>query len=156
MPSSIEELKENLKKYEGVMVATEYYLLESEMNRGISTISLAISPQLKANIEAYIFAAGALYFAGVEITMSNLQNIFVAAGLIPDKILVEGVTNLKFRNRLSYILAIAFLDSLGKKVTIEEILNVVEGFDIDPDYSKAKETIEAYNKFAPQFGLNTV
>jgi len=151
-----DEILNAVEKYVDTIIATEYYLLQLEMDRGVETLSKVIPPELINSVEQYIFAAGAIYFAGMDITKSSMQNLFVAADLLPDKALIEGVDMLHFRNRLSYVLAIAFLDSLDKKVTQENLMNVVSALGFEPDLNKAKETIDIYNKIAVQHGLNPV
>ncbi|MEM0148106.1 MAG: hypothetical protein QXY10_00740 [Candidatus Micrarchaeaceae archaeon] len=149
-------LYEKLERYGNLMVDAETYLLEGEMNRGLGAISKIVPEELANKLEPYFIACGVLDIAGMDISKSNIQNMFVAADLIPNRLLTEGVGMLHYRNHLVYILAIIFLKSLNKEITKEVLLGTVEALDILPDVGMARYAIDVYNKLAPKWELEQI
>ncbi|MEM4064611.1 MAG: hypothetical protein QW582_00120 [Candidatus Micrarchaeaceae archaeon] len=149
-------LYEKLERYGNLMVDAETYLLEEEMNRGLGAISKIVPEELANKLEPYFIACGVLDMAGREISKNNIQKLFVGANTIPNKVIIEGISLLHYRNHLVYILAMIFLSSAGKKITMENLLSVVSALNTDPDINMAKEAIEVYNKLAPEQGLEAI
>ncbi|MGC8730373.1 MAG: hypothetical protein ACP5RP_03255 [Candidatus Micrarchaeia archaeon] len=156
MDDNNETMYESLEKYGNLMVKAESYLLETEMKRGLGSISSIIPESLADKIEPYFIACGVLDIAGLDMTKNNIKNLFVAADSKPNELILDGISILHYRNHLVYILAIVLLDSLGKEVTQESLLSVIESMEIQPDISMAKYAVSVYNKLAPDQGLNKI
>ncbi|MGC8730374.1 MAG: hypothetical protein ACP5RP_03260 [Candidatus Micrarchaeia archaeon] len=156
MPITELSMYDRFERYVKLIANATAFLLESEMNRGLGSITKIIPAELASKIEPYFIACGVLDMAGKEITKNNVQKILIGAGANPNKILLDGIGLLHYKNHMLYVLAIIFLNSLGKNINIESILEVAGALNADPDIELAKYAVNVYNMFAPQQGLETV
>ncbi|MGC8586875.1 MAG: hypothetical protein ACP5K9_01120 [Candidatus Micrarchaeia archaeon] len=132
------------------------YLLNKEMERGLSTINKLVPMQLANKLLPYFVAAGILDLSGKDITKNNIERMFVGADVEINRIILTGIGMLKYKNHLVYVLSIVFLVSAEKDVTMERLLNTVMSLDVDPDVEVAREAVKVYNELAPQVGLGQI
>ncbi|MCL4372133.1 hypothetical protein M1373_02320 [Candidatus Marsarchaeota archaeon] len=151
-----ETLQGYMDKSIKMLTSVSEYLLKREESRGLEMVNKLIPMQLANKLLPYFVAAGVLDLAGKEITKSNIERIFRGADVEVDRIIINGVGMLKYKNHYVYILAITFLVAANKELTMERIFNTVTAMDVDPDLETAKESVSIYNDFAPKFGFNQV
>ncbi len=151
-----ETLQGFLQKAVELAAATVKYLLGKEMERGIQNINKLVPMEYTNQLLPYFIAAGIMDLTGKDISKNNIQRLFVAANKEPNRIILEGIGLLHYKNHLVYILGIVFLVSLEKEVNMEDLLNVAMALDIDPDIEVAREAVKIYNELAPTVGFKTI
>ncbi|MGC8623300.1 MAG: hypothetical protein ACP5TK_01350 [Candidatus Micrarchaeia archaeon] len=156
MAEENETLQGFLEKAVKLAADASTYLLENEINRGLSSINKIIPMGLTNKLLPYFVAAGILDLAGKDITKNDIQRLFNGADIEMNRVLLEGIGMLHYRNHLVYILAITLLVSADKEVTMDRLLNTVMALDVDPDVTVARESVKVYNELAPKNGLPAI
>lgn len=102
---------------------------------------------LGSGIVKYIAAVGALAFAGKDIDSDGIALLLRAVGTIPEQSLLEGVSQLRFKNHILYINAAFYIHLLGNELTIEALLKVIRAMEAPPDANLGNYVVRYYKDY---------
>lgn len=100
--------------------------------------------ELSPAIDPYIWAVGTLAFAGKDIERDTVEAVVQAVGITPEDNLLDAIVSLRFRNRLTYIIAVNYLIAIEVEPTVQKVLDTVRAIDVIPDALVAKQAIEYF------------
>jgi ribosomal protein L12E/L44/L45/RPP1/RPP2 len=137
-------IPEELTKRFSIAIRTGVYASAVLLMRGLgrSMDSASVAKYMDKGVTDYIAAVGALALSGRDIDKGNIVSVVEAAGIIPDKRLLDAVRTLHYRNSLLYVNAVYFLNFLGQEPTIERVLAIVRTVRKKPDATLAGYVIE--------------
>ncbi len=135
--------------YLGVAIDTVKAILESLTSCQKDLIELSFekvitSDTLKGHVREavpYMYAASVISLSGREITEENVSRVLRAAGIEPDRKIIDQLLAVGLRNHLPYVYAYYLLLALGRHGSNDEVARIVRSLGIEPDESRITEVV---------------
>ncbi len=93
----------------------------------------------------YIWAVSSLCFAGMDIYRENIGELLLAVGVKPRDDLMDAIMELRFRNKLIYVISLNYLVFIGVEPTVESTIDVSKAMGATPDAVVAQQALDYYN-----------
>ncbi len=92
----------------------------------------------------YISAIGMLSFSGKEVDKGSIKRVVLAYGFEINDLILSAIGEVHVRNHEVYIIGLYFLNAANKDPTIENVIDVVRAFGVEPDISVAEYAMNFY------------
>ncbi|MDE1845992.1 MAG: hypothetical protein KGH53_01785 [Candidatus Micrarchaeota archaeon] len=119
-------------------------LLLSELKRSLGDEN--IKAHIHDGISSYLYVAGFLSLTGREISRENMINCLQLLKIKPKDELLDAIFKANIKSHLVYVYAYYFLLSVGREITVEDLVQVLKTIGVPEDKVSAAEAIAFLNE----------